>query len=76
MAKQFTTARERQALWTDGFIAGKEDFGGIILAAMIEMGRTRITLNELRDIILAQRRDLPQMFLSEHVQELLNEVRK
>jgi hypothetical protein len=40
-----------QAIWEQGFLAGQEDIGGIVIACLIEDGRTMIGLNELRDLL-------------------------
>lgn len=62
------------AVWQNGFVAGQEDMGAIILAALIEDGREWVSLNELRDYIQIAT-DVEDDYLPEYILELLNQIR-
>lgn len=62
-------------MWQHGYTSGKEAFGALLIAAFIEMGRTSIRLNELRDIIEETSLELPEYYLGEYVLELLDELK-
>jgi hypothetical protein len=69
-------SRRDNAVWEYGYYAGIEDFGGVVIANLIDMGVKRITLNELRDFIYAINQELPDGYIGEHTQELLDQFRE